>query len=110
MYLEDYEINVGHIKHKVVHCKGDGQCVCSRCKTPSWTSWFYKISKEDKDVLCIDCLCEFFIQQRIRNGINELVERFVSGCILNSKNETFTKKEILKFLDDAIFETKILIN
>lgn len=69
MKYEKVKFDVGDEQFDVIHCIGDGQCKCKSCEkkgkyTVSWTSWFYKLSEDDK-VICEDCLRELLIQRRI---------------------------------------------
>lgn len=74
MKYEKVKFKVGDEVFDVVHCLGDGQCECSRCKengrwSLSWTPWFYKMDENDEDVLCPDCLRELLIQERVNRNI-----------------------------------------
>ena len=104
MKLENYEFSVGKEKVNVLHCKGDGQCVCSSCKTPKWTSWFYKLSEEDKGVLCSDCMREVLIKRRIEKEIKQFVFLIESCLVYHNDDDTLTKKEILELLYEILYE------
>ena len=81
MTLKAYKFNVGDIEYDVLKCEGEGQWQCKRCKdrgiyNVSWTSWFYKLNKDDKGVLCSDCLREILIQNRVAEARKETVDKF----------------------------------
>lgn len=96
MTYETIKFQVGDIEYDVIHCLGEGQCQCKRCKDRgiyniSWTSWFYKLNENDKGVICRHCLQELLIQKRIDAATKELKER------LNLIHQTVQKIQTAEF-------------
>ena len=63
MEYEKQTIVINNKEHEVVHCLGHGQCKCKSCERKgkyyvSWTDWFYKLTEQDEEVVCYDCLKE----------------------------------------------------
>lgn len=96
MTYEKVKFNVGDEQFDIIHCLGDGQCKCKSCEEKSWTSWFYKLSEEEDDVMCSNCLREILIQRRINEAVKKVLKDIGS---IDDEDERFQYKDYQWFVD-----------